>query len=125
MTTVRPGAISLVLALQLAGTQLPPVPALPPQVPPFEVWLADLRAEAAARGISAALIEQTLSGVEPVPQILERDRTQAEFAPKRPDGRCASGPSIRSANTVSMIACRRWVMSAAAVGSSLLVRNGW
>jgi hypothetical protein len=30
--------------------------------------------------------------------------TQAEFAPKRPDGMWANGPSIRSANTVSMIA---------------------
>ena len=28
----------------------------------------------------------------------------AEFAPKRPDGMWANGPSIRSANTVSMIA---------------------
>ena len=27
-------------------------------------------------------------------------------------GQCASGPSIRSANTVSMMACWRWVMSA-------------
>jgi hypothetical protein len=32
-------------------------------------------------------------------------RIQAAFAPKRPDGMCANGPSIRSANTVSMIAC--------------------
>jgi hypothetical protein len=30
---------------------------------------------------------------------------------------------MRSANTVSMIACPRWVMSAAAVGSVLLVKN--
>ena len=50
---------------------------------------------------------------------------QAEFAANRPDGRWASGPSIRSANTVSMIACRRWVMSAAGAGSALLVKNGW
>lgn len=50
--------------------------------------------------------------------------TQAEFAPKLPDGMCANGPSIRSANTVSMIAWRRWVMSAVSTGASLLVRNG-
>lgn len=31
-------------------------------------------------------------------------RIQAELAPKRPDGTCASGPSISLANTVSMIA---------------------
>jgi hypothetical protein len=49
----------------------------------------------------------------------------ALFAGNRPDGKCARGPSMRSANTVSMIAWRRWVMSAAAVGSVLLVKNGW
>src|SRR5690349_1517834 len=50
---------------------------------------------------------------------------QAELAPKCPDGRWARGPSIRSANTVSMIAWRRWTMSASAVGRSVLVKNGW
>jgi hypothetical protein len=52
-------------------------------------------------------------------------KTQAALAPKQPDGICANGPSIRSANTVSMIACWRWVMSASAVGRSVLVKNGW
>jgi hypothetical protein len=47
----------------------------------------------------------------------------AVLAAKRSEGRCASGPSIRSANTVSMIACRRCVMSACAVGSVLLVKR--
>ena len=51
-------------------------------------------------------------------------RIQAEFAPKRPEGMWASGPSIRSANTVSMIACLRWVMSASATGGSVLIKNG-
>ena len=50
--------------------------------------------------------------------------TQAEFAPKRAEGMCASGPSIRSANTVSMMACLRWVMSASATGSVESVKNG-
>ena len=50
--------------------------------------------------------------------------TQAELAPKRPEGMWASGPSIRSANTVSMIACWRWVRSASATGRSVLVKNG-
>ena len=36
-------------------------------------------------------------------------RIQAELAPNRPDGMCARGPSMRSANTVSMIACWRWI----------------
>ena len=52
-------------------------------------------------------------------------RIQAELAPKRPEGMWASGPSIRSANTVSMMACWRWVMSAWSTGRSVLVRNGW
>jgi membrane-bound lytic murein transglycosylase B len=56
-----------------------PVPAPPPAVPPFDVWLAELRAEAAAKGISADLLERALNGIEPAPQILERDRAQAEF----------------------------------------------
>ena len=50
--------------------------------------------------------------------------TQAELAPKRPEGRCASGPSIRSAKVVSMMAWRRWVMSASATGSAESVKNG-
>ena len=41
-----------------------------------------------------------------------RAQDPGELAPKRPEGRWANGPSIRSANTVSMIACWRWVMSA-------------
>ena len=51
-------------------------------------------------------------------------RIQAEFAPKRPEGMWASGPSIRSAKTVSMMAWRRWVMSAAVTGSVESVKNG-
>ncbi|MGH9310097.1 MAG: lytic murein transglycosylase, partial [Vicinamibacterales bacterium] len=55
-----------------------PVPPLP--LPPFEVWLAELRTEAEARGIRPEIIERALANVEqPVAQILERDRTQAEF----------------------------------------------
>ena len=54
-----------------------PVPPLP--LPAFDVWLAELRVEAEARGIRPDVIERALTGVEPVAQILERDRTQAEF----------------------------------------------
>ena len=48
-------------------------------LPPFDKWLAELRAEAQSRGIPAALLDRALAGVEPVEQILERDRAQAEF----------------------------------------------
>ena len=75
-------AIAVVLLLAAQGTAPPagapaqdpaalaPVPPLP--LPAFDVWLAELRAEAEARGIRPDVIE-------PVAQILERDRTQAEF----------------------------------------------
>ena len=56
---------------------LAPVPPLP--LPPFDVWLAELRAEAASRGIRPDILDRALTGIEPVAQILERDRTQAEF----------------------------------------------
>lgn len=64
----------------VATAQSPPpvVPVAPP--PPFDEWLASLRAEAVARGIAPDLVERAFSGIEPVEQILERDRTQAEFA---------------------------------------------
>ena len=55
---------------------LAPVAPLPP---PFDLWLSSVRAEAAARGIRPEIIEQAFAGVEPVEQILERDRAQAEF----------------------------------------------
>jgi membrane-bound lytic murein transglycosylase B len=58
---------------------VPPVAPLPPERPPFDVWLAELRTEAGARGIRADVIDEALTGIEPVAQVLERDRTQAEF----------------------------------------------
>ena len=76
---VRAAAIAILLA-QLAFLQdQTPVPALPAAAPAFDVWLTELRAEATTRGISSAIIEKTLTGVEPVQQILERDQAQAEF----------------------------------------------
>ena len=48
-------------------------------LPPFDKWLAELRAEAETRGFAPALLDRAFDGVQPVEQILERDRTQAEF----------------------------------------------
>src|SRR4029079_10782281 len=39
--------------------------------------------------------------------------SHAELAPRRPEGMWARGPSMRSAKVVSMIAWRRWGISAA------------
>ena len=49
---------------------------------------------------------------------------QALLAPKRPEGMWARGPSMRSAKVVSMMAWRRWVISAAVAASVELVKNG-
>jgi lytic murein transglycosylase len=59
-----------------ASTDAPtPAPSIP-----FEDWLQALREEALQRGIRPETVQRALSGLEPVPQILERDRAQAEFS---------------------------------------------
>ena len=74
----------LVLVLVVSGAGLsaqsppPVVPVATP--PPFDEWLTALKAEAIERGIAAELVERAFTGIQPVEQILERDRTQAEFA---------------------------------------------
>src|SRR4029453_17050822 len=55
-----------------------PVDPLP--LPPFDVWLAEVRSEAETRGIRAEVLDRALTGLEPGAQILERDRPQAEFS---------------------------------------------
>jgi membrane-bound lytic murein transglycosylase B len=71
-------APSAVLGLVLLlAQQLPPVPALPQ--PTFEEWLSGVRAEALTRGIRQATIDSALTGLEPVPVVIQRDRTQAEL----------------------------------------------
>lgn len=47
--------------------------------PPFEVWLAGVREDALARGISARTVGAALDGLELLPVAIERDRAQPEF----------------------------------------------
>jgi membrane-bound lytic murein transglycosylase B len=61
----------------LLAQQIPLVPPLPQ--PSFEDWLSGVRAEALTRGISEATVDQALAGLEPVPMVIHRDRTQAEI----------------------------------------------
>jgi membrane-bound lytic murein transglycosylase B len=86
---------ALVLALLCAGAathvsgvaQVPvvirgPQPARPVQPvaqPPFEEWLASLRSDALARGISQKTVDEALGRVDRLPVVVERDRTQAEL----------------------------------------------
>jgi membrane-bound lytic murein transglycosylase B len=72
--------VALAVAVPGAAVQSPP-PVLPVATPPpFDQWLAELRAEAIGRGIAAELVDRAFAGIQPVEQILQRDRTQAEFA---------------------------------------------
>jgi membrane-bound lytic murein transglycosylase B len=65
------GASAPAVEGQVAGPVEPP--------PPFGEWLEGVRQEALARGFRAEIVDRALEGVAPVPQILDRDRAQAEF----------------------------------------------
>jgi membrane-bound lytic murein transglycosylase B len=79
MHAVRNLLVAIMLSAAGAAAQSPP-PVVPVETPPpFDEWLTALRAEAIERGISAALVERAFADVRPVEQIIERDRTQAEF----------------------------------------------
>lgn len=45
----------------------------------FEVWLAGFRQEAEAQGISAATLDDALTGITPIERVVELDRRQPEF----------------------------------------------
>ena len=47
--------------------------------PEFQRWLSDLKQEAIASGIRAETVATALQGVEPIPRVLEKDRSQREF----------------------------------------------
>jgi len=61
-----------------AQSQAAPPAADQPQQP-FSEWLAALRQDAIARGITANTVEAVLANVEPLAVVVERDRTQAEL----------------------------------------------
>jgi membrane-bound lytic murein transglycosylase B len=69
--------IAIVFAALLVSTQEPAAPASPPE--PFEPWLATLMSEARDRGFDERVINQTLSGLEPLPRVVQSDRNQAEL----------------------------------------------
>jgi membrane-bound lytic murein transglycosylase B len=49
-----------------------------PPRPSFDEWLAGVRADALARGISQATVDAALGGLQPEPVIVARDRAQPE-----------------------------------------------
>lgn len=44
----------------------------------FDAWLKAFRKEAIERGVPAAIVDQSLAGVAPIPRVLELDRRQPE-----------------------------------------------
>src|SRR5689334_8262220 len=68
---------AVLLALTLVTPQIAPVQPLPQ--PPFDEWLNGVRAEARTRGIRDATIDAAFTGLEPLPVVIERDRSQAEI----------------------------------------------
>lgn len=70
-------ALGLITALSLSTTI--GLAASANEAPPFPEWLEGVRQEAASKGISPAVLDRALRGVEPVKRIVERDRSQAEF----------------------------------------------
>jgi len=45
----------------------------------FDVWLKEFRTEAATKGISAVTLNAALTGLKPIPRVIELDRRQPEF----------------------------------------------
>jgi membrane-bound lytic murein transglycosylase B len=68
--------LSTGLVVLAALPQGPPPPAQPS--PTFEEFLAAIRIEALALGISQATVSQALTGLEPLPVVVARDRAQPE-----------------------------------------------
>jgi len=70
---------ALLLSTVLLFPQQTPPSAPEAPSPPFEQWLQALIDEARARGFSDDLINSTLVGLKPIPRVVERDTSQAEF----------------------------------------------
>ncbi len=62
--------LGLFLGLALSASSEP--------LPDFNEWLAGLRAEAVASGISVETLDSALVGLAPIPRVLELDRAQPE-----------------------------------------------
>src|SRR5262249_56602474 len=67
---------ALLAVLLLLQQQIAPVPPLPPA---FDEWLKGVRTEALTRGIKPATLDSAFDGLQPLPIVVERDRSQAEL----------------------------------------------
>jgi len=73
-------ATAVTIAIAGSAAAQDPPPAVPASaVPSFDTWLAEVRSEALTRGIRQEVVDAALADLQPIEQILDRDRTQAEF----------------------------------------------
>ena len=96
----RSGALILSAGLALSTAQAQET------VVDFDVWLDGVRSEAVGRGISERIIAAALTGIAPIPRIIELDRAQPEFTLTFeqylervvPEARVAKGRQMLDAN---------------------------
>ena len=72
--------LAILAALTGAAATQSSSPPVEPAVP-FDVWLAELIHEANERGYGDDLVSDTLVGIEPLPRVIQADRSQAELSP--------------------------------------------
>lgn len=76
MTKRRVNIISIILVVLILLLILPQSS---PAEDDFSRWLAGLRAEALAKGISKKTLDAALTGLQPIQQVITLDRNQPEF----------------------------------------------
>lgn len=69
--------IVIAICIVLCACSAPPVRA---NETDFQSWLQALRQDALTQGIRAETLDRTLTGLEPIPRVLEYDRRQPEHA---------------------------------------------
>ena len=69
----------LIVSLPAAADQRKGPIVTPASSETFAQWLEDLRLEAKSRGIREATLDLVLSGLKPIPRVIELDRRQPEF----------------------------------------------
>ena len=76
-----PAVATLPTVATSTGPTVAPVATSEPSVPltPFAAWVRDFRVSARAAGIGEATLQSAFANVTYLPQVVERDRSQAEF----------------------------------------------
>jgi membrane-bound lytic murein transglycosylase B len=72
------GVVASPVVAQVQGVAPASAVRTPDTRPTFATWLETLRAEALERGVKPEIVKEALDGLEPLPIVIERDRTQAE-----------------------------------------------